>query len=227
MITISISSYNQAEWLPDAIESALNQTVPSDVIVVDDGSTDNSLEIARRYPVKVISQVNKGLSSARNTGIMNSFDNPNYDMDFSLDYILFLDSDDILLPNCIEVMEKAIKETHADIIAPSFKNFGIHNHEIILQLSSLQDFMTANRIGYFSAIRKSKLLEIGGYSPRMTWGWEDWHLWHNLLNRGATLHVLKDVLVLYRTKLNSMLTTANEHAQELASQINRDFYNGK
>lgn len=214
MISITISSYNQAEYLPDAIESALAQTVPCEILVVDDGSTDNSLEIAKRYPVKVISQVNKGLSSARNTGIMN----------MTGDYFLPLDSDDILLPNCVEVMEKAIKETNADIIAPSMKNFGVHNNEIILQQATLQDFMIANRIPYFSAVRKSKLLEIGGYSPRMIWGWEDWHLWHNLLNRGATLHVLKDVLVLYRTKNESMYTKSLEHSQELAGQINKDFY---
>jgi glycosyltransferase involved in cell wall biosynthesis len=216
MISISISSYNQAEWLPDAIESALGQS--PEILVIDDGSTDNSLEIARSYPVKVISQVNKGLSSARNTGIMNA----------TGDYILFLDADDILLPNCIQAMEKAIKETNADIIAPSFKNFGVHNGEIILDpRTTLQDFMTANRIGYFSAIRTSKLKEIGGYSPRMTWGYEDYHLWHNLLNRGASLHVLKEVLVLYRTKPNSMLTTAQQHHDELVAQINKDFYAGR
>lgn len=212
MITISISSYNQAEWLPDAIESALGQSL--EIIVVDDGSTDNSLGIARRYPVKIISQVNKGLSSARNTGIMNSHG----------EYILFLDADDILLPNCIEVMERAIEETNADIIAPSFKNFGMFNNEIILDGVTHEDFMTANRIGYFSAIRKSKLLEIGGYSPRMTWGYEDYHLWHNLLTRDVTIQTLKDVLVLYRTKPNSMLSTAQAHHQELLDQINKDFY---
>ena len=87
MISIIIPCYNQAEYLPQAIESALNQKTGEDfeVIVVNDGSTDNSLEIAKSYKgIKVISQVNKGLSSARNTGIMNAIG----------DYILFLDADD-------------------------------------------------------------------------------------------------------------------------------------
>ena len=214
MISICIASYNQQEWLPDAIESTLGQS--PEIILVDDGSTDNSLEIARKYPIKVIFQVNKGLSSARNTGIMNA----------TGDYILFLDSDDILMPNCIEVIEQAILETNADIIAPSFKNFGMYNNEIILSPLKHEDFMTANRIGYFSAIRRSKLLEIGGYSPRMTWGYEDYHLWHDLLKRGATIKTLKDVLVLYRTKPNSMLSTAQQHHEELITQINKDFYGG-
>lgn len=216
MITIGIASYNQSEFLRDAIESALNQTIKAEVLVCDDGSNDDSLKIAKEYPVKVISQVNKGLPSARNTLIMN----------MTGDYFLPLDSDDILLPNCVEVMEKAIQKTNADIVAPSLKHFGVSNSQTILgQNPTLQDFVSANRIGYFSAIRKSKLLEIGGYSPRMIWGWEDWHLWFNLLTRGATLHVLQDVLVLYRTKNESMYTKSLEHSQQLADQINKDFFN--
>ncbi len=209
--TIIIPSYNQQDYLADAIESALDQTVPCEVIVIDDGSTDNSLAIARNYEprIKVISQVNKGLSSARNTGIMNA----------TGDYILPLDADDILLSNCVETMMKY----DADIIAPSLKLFGLHENELILAQATLKDFREANRIGYFSAIRKSKLLEIGGYSPRMTWGYEDLHLWINLLSTGASLKVLQDVLVLYRTKEFSMLTTAQQHHQELISQIVKDF----
>src|SRR3990167_2888452 len=83
-ISVIIPSYNQASYLPDAIESVLTQKVaPHEIIVVDDGSTDGSLEIARKYAVKVIVQVNKGLPSARNTGIMNA----------TGDYILPLDAE--------------------------------------------------------------------------------------------------------------------------------------
>lgn len=216
-ISIGIASYNQQEYLPDAIESALAQTVPCEIIVCDDGSTDNSLAIARSYEsqgVKVISQVNKGLPSARNTIIMN----------MTGEYLLPLDADDILKENCVEVMQAVIaEEPDVDIIAPSFKCFGLGDIEIILSQPMLKDFSKANYLGYFSAIRKSKLLEIGGYSPRMTWGWEDYHLWINLLNRGAKLIVLTDVLVLYRTKEISMITTANEHSSELTAQIKKDF----
>ena len=217
MITISISSYNQGEYLPDAIESALAQTVPCEVIVVDDGSTDNSLEIARKYPVKVISQVNKGLSSVRNTGIMNTRDDDD-------DYLLFLDADDILLPNAIEKIEKVIEETNADIVAPSLKTFGTSNQEIILMPNpTIEDFKIANRIGYCSAIKREKLLEVGGYSPRMTFGYEDLHLTFNLLSRGATIVTIPEVLWLYRTKEKSMIHDAQSHHQELMQQIYKDF----
>lgn len=214
MITISISSYNQQEYLPEAIESALAQTVPCEVIVVDDGSTDHSLEIAQMYPVRVISQVNKGLSSARNTGLMNAV----------YDWVLFLDADDILMPECAERVIEKIQETHADIIGLSFKEFGIRDTQIILTANpTLEDFKTGNRLGYCSAIRKKALLECGGYSSRMFAGYEDYHIWFDLLKRGKKFVTIPEVLWLYRTKEYSMINDAMEHHNELVAQINKDF----
>lgn len=214
-ISIIIPCYNHQEYLQEAITSALGQTVLSEIIVIDDGSTDNSLSIAKSFEnkgVKVISQVNKGLSSARNTGIMNA----------TGEYILPLDSDDALIFDCVERMIEEIEKTNADIIVPSFRTFGISSLEFVLKNVTLEDFITANRFGYFSAIRKSKLLEVGGYSPRMTWGYEDYHLWFDLLKRGATVSVLPDILVMYRVKENSMLTEAVKHHEELMNQIKKD-----
>lgn len=215
-ITIGIPSYNQQEYLSDAIDSALAQTVTCEIIVVDDGSTDNSLEIARRYDnkIKLISQVNKGLASARNTIIMH----------MTGDFLLPLDADDMLKENAVEkILEIIESDPHADIVAPSFKTFGTTNQEVIIGDANVFDFLEANRIGYFSAIRKTKLLEIGGYSPRMDLGFEDWHLWINLLNRGVKLVTLKDILVLYRTKEQSMITEAEKHRPKLEAQIKKDF----
>jgi glycosyltransferase involved in cell wall biosynthesis len=216
--SICIPSYNQQEYLPDAIESALAQTVPAyEIIVCDDGSTDHSLDIAKSYEsrgVKVISQVNKGLSSARNTLIMN----------MTGDYFIPLDADDILQENYIEKVDAVIQKTNVDIVAPSFRCFGVSNADIVLDPNvRLENFRDANYIGYFSTVRKSKLLEIGGYSPRMIWGYEDYALWIDLLSHGATLAVLKDILVLYRTKEVSMIQTAQAHHQELMAQIMKDF----
>lgn len=221
MITISISSFNQQEYLCDAIESALNQTVPCEVLVVDDGSTDHSLEIARKYEprVKVISQVNKGLSSARNTGLMNATGG----------IFLPLDADDILLPQCAERIQdtftiKLYENNPVDVVGLSFKEFGIRNTEIILMPNpTIEDFRTGNRIGYCSAIKKSVLLEVGGYSPKMTYGYEDYALWFDLLLRGKKIVTIPEILWLYRTKEKSMIHDAMAHHNELVGQINKDF----
>lgn len=213
--SVIIPSYNHSKYLPDAIDSVLKQSFEDfEVIVVDDGSTDNSLEIAKSFPVKIISQVNKGLASARNTGIMNA----------QGEYIFPLDADDMMTKNCLRNVDKLISETKADIIAPSFMTFGkVVGNVILSQDPKIEDFKQANRIGYFSAIRKSKLLEVGGYSPRMIWGYEDYHLWFNLLSRGAKLVTTEDTLILYRVKDESMITTAQQHHEELMNQIKKDF----
>lgn len=222
-ISIIIPAYQQAEFLPDTLDSLLSQTRPPDeVVLVNDGSTDATLAIAEKYQAdahpfkfKVISQVNKGLASARNTGIMNT----------TGEYILPLDSDDMLQDNALERLEQVAKDTKADIIAPSMKCFGVENQTVILMANpTLNDFIQANRIPYCSLVRKSALLECGGYSSRMVHGWEDWHLWFDLLKRGKKLVTIPEPLLLYRTRPNSMVHTAAEHGQELSAQINKDFF---
>lgn len=208
MFSIIIPVYNGGEWLEDAIKSALSQPM-SEVIVVNDGSTDNSLEIAQRYPVKIINQVNKGLASARNTGIMNATGT----------WILPLDADDILLHNCVEKIMETIANTNADIIGLSFQEFGLSYRQVILGNPTLEEFKTANRIGYCSAIRKSALLEVGGYNPKMVWGAEDLDLWFDLLKRGKKLITIPEIVWMYRTKESSMWTETQKHEKEFWNQI--------
>ena len=89
LVSVVIPCYNQAHFLGEAIESVLAQTYPHlEIVVVDDGSTDNTGEVAARYPgVRYVRQENQGLAAARNTGLRHS----------SGDYLVFLDADDRLL----------------------------------------------------------------------------------------------------------------------------------
>lgn len=209
-VSIIIPVYNQAQYLPDAIQSALDQTIPCEVIVINDGSKDTSLEVAKRFPVKVVNQINKGLPTARNAGIMNA----------TGDYIMPLDADDILLENCCEKLLDLALSTGSDVVSPSLKTFGVQNSESILMANpTLEDFKKANRIPYCSLIKKETLLEVGGYSPRMYWGWEDFALWFDLLKRNKKIITTPDILALYRTKENSMYTESLKYQDQLMSQI--------
>lgn len=213
-ISVIIPLCNQEQYICDALDSVLDQSLhPHEIIVVNDGSTDSSLAIAKGYEskgIRIIDQVNKGLASARNTGIMNA----------TGDYILPLDSDDIIIEECIERIVEKIEETDADIVAPSFKAFGKYNTEVMLSDGlRVEHFLDANRIPYCSAVRRSALLEIGGYNPKMVFGWEDYDMWIDLLKRGKTIATINEILFLYRTKEVSMITEANKHAQELTQQM--------
>ena len=95
LVSVVIPCYNQARFLGEAIESVLAQSYPHfEVIVVDDGSTDNTSEVAASYAgVRCIRQDNQGLAGARNTGIRESKGS----------YLVFLDADDRLLPDALKV----------------------------------------------------------------------------------------------------------------------------
>jgi glycosyltransferase involved in cell wall biosynthesis len=93
LVSVVIPCYNQAHFLGEAIESVLGQTYRRhEIVVIDDGSTDNTSEVAGRYGrVHLIRQENRGLSSSRNAGIEQS----------EGEYLVFLDADDRLLPEAL------------------------------------------------------------------------------------------------------------------------------
>lgn len=95
LVSVIIPCYNQAAYLAESIESVNSQSYrPLEIIVVDDGSTDDTSRVATEYrDVKLISQGNSGLSAARNAGIKAS----------QGEYLVFLDADDRLLPDALEI----------------------------------------------------------------------------------------------------------------------------
>jgi glycosyltransferase involved in cell wall biosynthesis len=104
-VTIVITTFNHGRYLKDAISSAINQARLADkIIVVDDGSTDNSASIVAEFnSIEYVRQQNRGLSAARNTGLRKC----------TTTYVAFLDADDRLLPCAIEAGLKCLR-AHPD-----------------------------------------------------------------------------------------------------------------
>jgi glycosyltransferase involved in cell wall biosynthesis len=105
LVSILISAYNAQEWIVETIQSALAQTWPNkEIIVVDDGSTDRTLQLARRFVsrgVTVLSTENRGLAAGLNYAYQQSRG----------EYIQFLDADDLLAPDKIERQLAALRDT--------------------------------------------------------------------------------------------------------------------
>jgi glycosyltransferase involved in cell wall biosynthesis len=101
LVSVIIPCYQQAQYLGEAIESVLAQTYPHlEIVVIDDGSTDNVGAIASRYPgVRCVREANSGAAAARNAGIRNS----------NGDFLIFLDSDDRLLPQGVQAGVQALE----------------------------------------------------------------------------------------------------------------------
>src|SRR5919112_6190031 len=118
LVTVVIPCYNQAHFLGEAIESVLSQSYRNfEIIVVDDGSTDETSEVASRYEeVRLIRQENRGLSGARNTGIRDS----------QGEFLVFLDADDKLLPGALEAGLRCF-EAHpeCEFVFGDFRYIGI------------------------------------------------------------------------------------------------------
>lgn len=109
LVSVIIPCFNAEKWLAEAIDSCLQQTYPNiEIIVIDDGSTDNSLEILRSYQDKIIWQPldHKGGNYARNRGFNLSRG----------EYIQYLDADDYILPEKIERQVQFLEETGADVV---------------------------------------------------------------------------------------------------------------
>jgi len=114
LVSIIIPVYNTEKYLPEAIDSVINQTYNNiEIILVNDGALDNSPEICDKYAknnenIIVIHKPNGGLSSARNAGIEKA----------TGEYIIFFDSDDILVNNAVEVFVNKAKEEDFDAVYP-------------------------------------------------------------------------------------------------------------
>ncbi|MDP9820867.1 bifunctional glycosyltransferase/CDP-glycerol:glycerophosphate glycerophosphotransferase [Nocardioides massiliensis] len=119
VLSVVIPVYNVAEYLPACLDSALGQTLRNlEIIAVDDGSTDESLEILRAYEardprVRVLTQVNAGQGIARNTGV-----------DIARgEFLTFLDSDDTVPPAAYATMVKTLRQTGSDFVVGSARRF--------------------------------------------------------------------------------------------------------
>lgn len=182
-VSVVITTYNHTEYLPEAIESALGQTVrPVEVIVVDDGSTDDPASVVRRYPqVRLIRQRNQGLAGARNSGWRAA----------SGCYVVFLDADDRLLP---EALASNLQRFHdrpecAFVCGGYYQTdaAGRHRSSPPLRLigeDAYESLLRGNCIVMHAAVmyRRDRLEEAGGFDARLRCC-EDYELYLRLTRR--------------------------------------------
>lgn len=211
-VSIAIPCYQQAEWLPDAIESALAQTYPDvEVIVVNDGSTDATSEVARRYPVKLVEQENKGLPAARNAGIAVS----------TGQFILPLDADDKIDPTYIE---KAVPlfTSGVAIVRSYQKNFGDDEAAYALpEVRTVYDILPRNAISCSAVFRRDLREKVGGFDENMRSGYEDWEFWIRVLEKGKRVRTIPQVLFFYRQHGRSMINDTLEKHQDVFDYIKK------
>lgn len=196
-ITVVIPCYKYAHYLKECVDSVKNQTYPvNEIIVVNDGSPDNTSDVARELGVILVEKQNGGLSSARNAGIKIA----------TSDYIMCLDADDKLVPGAIEEHMKLIVDDMT-IAQCGLMEFG-ERHIVMVPNpeTSLERVMQSNTI-YCNAVFSKKAWELsGGYdeSETMRLGYEDWEFWINLLSKGCHVKTSDMIALRYRCHSNNM-----------------------
>ena len=137
LLTVTIPCYNSQDYMAKAIESALQGGDDVEILVVDDGSKDDTLSIAQQYEskyphiVRAIHKENGGLSSARNAGLDIA----------SGDYIVFIDSDDEIELNMVEKLVNAADYADVDFVMCDYIHILSDGREIKKQLLLKQGFM--------------------------------------------------------------------------------------
>lgn len=138
-VSVIVPVYNSEKFIADCIESVLNQTYQDfELILIDDGSTDSSGIICDKYccdsRVKVLHKQNGGVSSARNVGLQIA----------TGDWLLFLDSDDELRADCLQVCISKSKEDNLDMLQFCNTRFGIIPHNRFNSRMSPNEFFKMN-----------------------------------------------------------------------------------
>ena len=208
-VSFVVPLYNQHDLLPATVESILNQTfVDWEIVIVDDGSTDGgksnaaAKELAERHSgrgkrVRVIEKPNGGLADARNAGVRAAH----------ADWVLPLDSDDILQPEFLEKAFALIDASNGtNLVIADLKGFGAWEYSWNLPEYDPYDLRYTNMFHCSALFHKSLWRQVpGGYPVSTLFGYEDWAFWlfAEELVKIRPLHV-REPLFLYRIRKDSM-----------------------
>lgn len=215
LVTIVIPCFNYGRFLPEAIASARAQTLACEIVVVDDGSTEELTltlldELERAPDLVVLRQTNQGLPGARNAGVARSRG----------EYVCCLDADDRLDPTYVEAaLARMTSDRSAGFAYAHARLFGD-----VDETWRTRDFdpdlaMVDNHVSVSAVFRRDDWEIIGGYAPQMRGGYEDWEFWIRLASLGRSGRVVAAPLFLHRRHGRTMTHDALDMAETLRARI--------
>jgi glycosyltransferase involved in cell wall biosynthesis len=217
-VSVIIPTFNNAEFIGKAVKSVLNQSYNNiELIVIDDGSTDNTKEIVTRIDdrrLKYYYQPNQERCVARNNGIEKSHGK----------YISFLDSDDYYLKNKIKNEVKFLTNNfHADMVVSGFRRVG-ENNKVIREkrypnnkFIPLSDFIYGNPFSPCSTMIKSEYVKkVDGFDEELKAG-EDWDFHFRLAMSGCAIVAISQIASIYRFRKHAVQKTSAEYCQRMAA----------
>lgn len=219
-----IPCYNGAQYLGQAIDSVLHQTYQDyEIVVVDDGSTDTTAQVAARYgdTIRYLYQANHGPSSARNAGVAIS----------TGDYLAFLDADDLLLPNKLAREVAALEaEPGLGLVAGGYQYIDEYGRWLgdehpwngrpaIDLLTILTGGLT---VVHAILLRRVWFDRIGGFDASLRYA-EDMDFWYRLSLAGCPMSWLPDIVCQYRIHTRNMSRSIGQHYRWARAALDKLF----
>ncbi len=210
-ITVAISLFNYGHFIKRAIKSVCEQTIASEVelIVVDDASTDNSIDVVQdfQHTNKLlinrlasfhceIHKTNQGLAEARNTAFQLA----------STENILVLDADNFLLPQACECLLRSLTKSPKSVGAV-YPILAVEGHTYQSLANELpwnpKGFISGNYIDAMALIRREAWQKVGGFQ-HTPGGWEDYDFWCRFVEYGIDALQVQKILAVYQHHEDSM-----------------------
>jgi Glycosyl transferase family 2 len=230
-VSVIVTLYNYGRFIDQCLTSVLaSEALPGslEVVVVDDGSTDDSLTralaiaTAASAPMLIVRKhANTGLAEARNVGLECARSR----------FVFILDADNWIYPHCVRVLHSEIAGgTYAGVYGV-IRRFDDETCEGVGLLSkyewSVRELVRCPYIDAMAILDRSAVLGVGGYSTELIehgwFGWEDYDLWLKLAQAGQSCRLVPSVLSSYRVHDNSMLRLTNQTSEGIARYFHRKF----
>jgi len=223
LISVAMPVYNGEQYLAEAIESILAQTFNNfELIIIDDGSTDNSLQILRTYEkrdsrIKLVARENRNLATTLN-------DIANLALG---KWLARMDQDDIALPQRFERQLQWLEQIEADIAGSWVQRFGASDKRLV-RLSETDEaikmeMLFCSPFAHPSVIMRTSLVKQLCYDK--TWEKvEDYDLWERAARAGCKMTNVPEVLLLYRVHDTQISTKTANTQQQLTQQIRQRYW---
>lgn len=210
-ISIIVPCYNQAQYLPETIQSVIDQDYTNwECIIVNDGSSDNTEEVAKQWVakdnrIKYFYKPNSGVSDTRNFGIKHA----------SGEYLLPLDGDDKIGTKYIsEALDVFTNNPNVKLVYSNLVLFGAKNQEVKTPDYRYENQFIENQIFCSAIFRRSDFLKTSGYNPNMATGLEDWDFLFSFLKKDDIVIKLDGFHFFYRIKDVSRSTQIDYNKNE-------------
>ena len=214
LFSVIIPCYNQGRFLSEAVTSVAAQAFADlEVIIINDGSPDDTSEIARSLAesrpglnIRLIEQANQGVAAARNAGIAVARGR----------WIVALDGDDILAEGFLaKVAEAAERDPRATAFTGAYREFGARESDWRLTRFDPERLKERGNILCCAPFRRTLWEAVGGYDPSHPWGAPDWHFWLKTLSAGLRLVCLPVPMLHYRIHAGGgMFSRVEQHAED-------------